>query len=1080
MWHTTQNPAFTRPAADLPATPAWVRFDFNVPQTIVAVRIWNHNQANLTDCGFRKARLFTSADGTTWESQAIEIPRGTGEMVAFPLAVARPIASIIIAAETNYGGDTYGLSAVRFMVAREVAPEDLPFPTSLECMVQDYYGHRSDGEAGRAVVLHLTGAKLYGNATVATRCAGDTEQTSFNNLQGADELTVLLPAGAAVTNDCPATFTLRLGSRSVAKSVIVPAKRQWTIYIYPHAHVDIGYTAPQDIAQKIHMRNVDVGIDLGRKTANYPEGARHVWNPESEWVVESYLREATPEKKAAFIHAVKQGWICLDANYDNANTSAFSDEEFIHYFRNAIEMRKLTGQPVDTMVQVDVPGMSWGVVEAAAQCGVRGVFNFPNHVARIGTIREAWEQKPFWWVAPDGKSRVLFIQGWPYGMGYVLKGSKIKSPLYKSPADRYPESLIGRIPSPVQEYRKDVDRISTDDPSANFLDPFIFTDTARLEREGSPYDIYVMTWSMADNSLVDADLPDAVKAWNEKYAYPKLVISGAHDIMTAFEKKYGGIIPEVRSDYTEYWTDGLGTDARRTGYNRLAKERLIQAETLWTMLHGDSDSPAPVSVFNNAWRWVMLGSEHTWGYYNPDVPFAKHVEATKASYFENADKTSRQLLAQTVEPITKPGSETFAVLNSLSWNRTGLVTVQAAGGRVLDDQGAEVPSQRLTTGELAFLASEVPALGSRAYRVTPGGFTGPGCKIVGNTLDNGLVKVTLNPQTGDIASLICNGHEFVDAKSPYSLNSYRYLLGADKPTQATGPTDVVIKVKETGPLVVSLVVESKAGGCNKLTREIRLIAGQPWVGCFDTLDKISTRVKEGVHFGFAFNVPGGTTRMDIPWGVMTPERDQIPGANRNWLVFQRWVDISNDKTGVTWTAIEAPLVEFGNITANVLGDALGAQHWLAHLPETQTVISWALNNHWFTNFPLEQGGIIPFHYVILPHAAYDPVKANQFGVEQNRPLLAIPVAKNPVDRQFLVVDNPRVFVSTLKPSEDGKASILRLRSLSDKPETVRLTWPAGQPKFIYHCLADEIPAGGLVGSSVNVLPWGAVILRIER
>ncbi len=31
-----------------------------------------------------------------------------------------------------------------------------------------------------------------------------------------------------------------------------------------------------------------------------------------------------------------------------------------------------------------------------------------------------------------------------------------------------------------------------------------------------------MTWCMADNTPVDADLPDAVKSWNEEYAYPHL------------------------------------------------------------------------------------------------------------------------------------------------------------------------------------------------------------------------------------------------------------------------------------------------------------------------------------------------------------------------------------------------------------------------------------------------------------------------------------------------------------------------------------------------------------------------------
>ncbi len=45
--------------------------------------------------------------------------------------------------------------------------------------------------------------------------------------------------------------------------------------------------------------------------------------------------------------------------------------------------------------------------------------------------------------------------------------------------------------------------------------------------------------------------------------------------------------------------------------------------------------------------------------------------------------------------------------------------------------------------------------------------------------------------------------------------------------------------------------------------------------CINTLDKITTRKKEAIHYGFAFNVPAGNIQMDIPWGVMTPEQDQV-------------------------------------------------------------------------------------------------------------------------------------------------------------------------------------------------------------
>ncbi|MCH5598950.1 hypothetical protein [Niabella ginsengisoli] len=70
----------------------------------------------------------------------------------------------------------------------------------------------------------------------------------------------------------------------------------------------------------------------------------------------------------------------------------------------------------------------------------------------------------------------------------------------------------------------------------NFIDKFLFKETAALERANSPYDIFVMTWSMADNCVIDADLPEAVKKWNETYAYPRLKIAGTAEILDAYEK----------------------------------------------------------------------------------------------------------------------------------------------------------------------------------------------------------------------------------------------------------------------------------------------------------------------------------------------------------------------------------------------------------------------------------------------------------------------------------------------------------------------------------------------------------------
>ena len=59
------------------------------------------------------------------------------------------------------------------------------------------------------------------------------------------------------------------------------------------------------------------------------------------------------------------------------------------------------------------------------------------------------------------------------------------------------------------------------------------------------------------------------------------------------------------------------------------------------------------------------------------------------------------------------------VWNTASYPRTELVLLSkeqsAAGDRVTDEKGKPVPSQRLTNGEPAFMAGEVPPYAARRY-----------------------------------------------------------------------------------------------------------------------------------------------------------------------------------------------------------------------------------------------------------------------------------------------------------------------------------------------------------------------------
>ena len=850
-----------------------------------------------------------------------------------------------------------------------------------------------------------------------------------------------------VQSDTPFAVTLEIAGKPAATcNTTLKPIRPWEIFILPHSHNDIGYTALQADVVKKQNSNIETGLRLARDTADYPEGSRFKWNVEVLWCVDNYLRSATPEKRAAFLAAVKAGQIGLDAFYCNILTGLCRPEELLNLMGYATRLSAECGVPIESAMISDVPGYTWSTVSAMAQAGVKYFSFAPNYFDRMGGTMKEWQNKPFWWKGPDGRERVLC---WCPSRGYAL-GHLIGDG----------EALARFIPSYLVE----------------------------LETNAYPYDITCLRWNVhGDNGSPDEKVADVVRDWNARHVYPRLIISTTAATFREFERRYGDKLPEFSGDYTPYWEDGAASSAEETALNRASAERLVQAETLWALLHPE---PFPAAAFQDAWRNILLYSEHTWGAHNsisqPDLPFVRDQWQVKQAFALDADKQSRALLGRTLRNrADEPGQNTgLDVFNTSSWARTDLVRLSpeesAAGDRVVDDKAQPVPSQRLANRELAFLAVQVPALSARRFRVEPGPAPArDGVKVEANTLAHPEFTVRIDEQTGGIASLFSRrlNRELVDARAATALNDYFYLPGSDlKGLQRNGPPR--ISVKEKGPLVASLVIESDAPGCKRLLREVQVVEGLDSVAIIDTIDKLPVRAKEGLHFGFGFDVPDGTVRLDVGWAVVRPELDQIPAACKNWFSVQRWVDISNDRFGVTWSPVDAPLVELGGITANLIGSQTDPRVWIQHLEPSQTIYSWVMNNHWHTNYRAEQDGTTVFRYLIRPHEQFDPEQAARFGVACSQPLLTTRAAgPGPASAPF-VLSSDHVVVTAFKPSDDGKASIVRLFGASGKAQKVSLTWAKTPPPQLRLSDTSEQPKAKISGP-VEVPAWGIVTLRAE-
>jgi hypothetical protein len=788
--------------------------------------------------------------------------------------------------------------------------------------------------------------------------------------------------------------------------------------------------------------NIEKALELIAKTAAYPPEARFKWNAEVLWAMDSYLRKASPEKQQRLIDAIRAGQVELDGMYGNELTGLCRPEELLRLMQWGITLGRRCGVKVESAMISDVPGLTWGMVDACAQAGIK-YFSLGINFIDGGRTTSAWEDNPFYWLAPDGRQKILcWLPTKGYQMGHVHRNDLEKA-----------------MPEHLRE----------------------------LEKKGYPYDIVYYRWNVGgDNGPPDEAISDVVKNWNAKHAYPKMVIATTTELFRAFEKRYAKKIPVVSGDFTPYWENGAASSARETAINRTAAERLVQAEALSAMFN---PRRYPAERFTEAWRNVILYDEHTWGAYNsiyePDKPFVKDQWKIKQAFALDGDSESQRLLADVLAEHgggARTGS--VDVWNTSGWPRTDLVVLSkalSAGGDVVTGPGGRaVPSQRLSTGELAFLAQKVPALAGRRYTIgTTTAMSLGKAKAEANRVSTPTVSAQVDPASGALVSLRgAAAAELCDMKSGMGMNRYYYVLGTRvKDAQQAGPATVA--VKESGPLVASLQIESDAPGCVKLSREIRVVDGLDRVDITNVIDKKAVREKEGVHLGFAFNVPDGVMRMGIPWAVMRPEIDQINGSCKNWFTVGRWVDVSNRELGVTWATLDAPMVLVGAITADRIGSLPNPNDWLAKLEPSQTLYSMVMNNHWFTNYKADQDGPTTFRYSLRPHKQYDQAAAERFGMECSQLLVAAAAqGAAPDGRPLVEMDTPKVIVASIKPSEDRNALIVRLFGAGGRPAKATLRWGRNPPKKVWISNLAEQKVAAVTGA-IDVPACGLISLRAE-
>lgn len=115
--------------------------------------------------------------------------------------------------------------------------------------------------------------------------------------------------------------------------------------------------------------------------------------------------------------------------------------------------------------------------------------------------------------------------------------------------------------------------------------------------------------------------------------------------------------------------------------------------------------------------------------------------------------------------------------------------------------------------------------------------------------------------------------------------------------------------------------------------------------------------------------------------IVRPDGDFLPGACRDWLTVQHFVELEAEDAAICWSTPDAPLVCAHDINRGKwqTDDSAANGHLYAYV----------MNNYWYTNYLAGQGGDFTFRFAITsrrvsPAGSGDPRQARADNVASAR------------------------------------------------------------------------------------------------
>jgi len=900
--------------------------------------------------------------------------------------------------------------------------------------------------------------------------------------------------------------------------------KHWEVYMTPIAHHDLGYTDTIEEVLRKYCRIYEDVLRFCEETEDWPEESRFRYMIEQSWSIQHFIEQSGRETHAKLERYIRAGRIEIPAFFGNEISGLCSHEELVRLMYPSFRIGRQFGARITSAAITDIPGLSWGIPTVLAGAGVKYFFaglpfyfhwtieNDRLNQSGRNDIHTFWDESSilrphgrpdaFYWKGPDGKKILVFYQG-GYG-GWSPKSCN---------------EIMEQLPSML----------------------------GQMETSGCPFSVMRYGgYGCGDNLGPDLVVSRIVREWNSQWAYPRLVVATHTMFFEELEKQcenirtFSGELPD-----TDYPVGAVST-AMETALNRVTHDRLHAAEKLASIVSmlgaGENSGPAKHDYtgenIRDAYKNMLLFDEHTWGksYNFGTVQDWAWNEKSRYAYKAAglAEITVAQSAGQIAGAISIARKEKhIVVFNPLSFARTDVVflrpvpryltqgafdlldmetgqktflqmvelespqsPVPHAAGRYARGQfdRRELMSSELIS--LVFTAENVPAMGYKTYRIVPredGQTKANEISINGTSIENRFFRVELNPETGTVTGIYDKelNRELVDKNAPHQVNQLVTRWAETGKTES--PVRAEIRRGQAVPVYGSLIVTAAGAGCPQLTQEIILYRDLKRIDFNNRILKDSTPAQE-IYFAFPFAVERPDFRFEGCNSVIKPLRDQFPGSNTNYYSVQHWADVCGEWGGITFSSLDAHLMEFGGlqpcyvsqahhgVTPPDFGAPFTSEMHRGHM------YSFVLDSNFRTNFQATQQGDMLFRYSITTHRGdWRHGRAAAFGWSAANPLVPVIVngkqkGKLPESLGFCRVDKPNVMLTAFKRAEDGKGFIARLTEMEGVKTSLKLTCPFGKLTKAYLTnLVEENESEIHVddhGLTVSLAPFSIATVRI--